>query len=87
MLDIDTLSTDIETLIHDYCYRTELEYDWDGDELVLPNSDEKGREHSEEIIKLLNDAELLPGAKAYYYEGSDEDKQSVYKVGMFRLDS
>jgi|TARA_B100001964_G_scaffold212526_1_gene248649 hypothetical protein len=86
MSDINRLLTDIENTIHDYCYRTELEYDWDGDELVI-NADEKGKEHVEEIIKILHGAELVPGAKAYYYEGKDEDKRDVYKVGMFKLDS
>ena len=87
MSDMDTFIVDIEHTIHDYCYSRELEYDWDGDELVLSNNDEKGKEHSEEIIKIIDSAELIPGAKAYYYEGKDEDKQSVYKVGIFRLDS
>ena len=55
MSDMDTFIVDIEHTIHDYCYSRELEYDWDGDELVLSNNDEKGKEHSEEIIKLAYD--------------------------------
>ena len=43
-----TLYSDMENVIQDYCDRQspELEFDWAGDEIIIADYDERGREHA-----------------------------------------
>ena len=86
-----TLYSDMENVIQDYCDRQspELEFDWAGDEIIIADYDERGREHAEEIIKILQKADLIAGGKPYFYEEPDKEnnKKLNYKIGMLKLDS
>jgi len=95
-LETDTRSFDLlyqhmGQIVEEYCtsQSPELDFDWEGDEVVLFDYDDKGKEHAEEIMKNLENADLIAGTKPSFYEEVDKENKNnlKYLIGVLRLDS
>jgi hypothetical protein len=84
-----SIHLEVEELIEGYLHTHEIDAEWDYEEqeLIIPDDTDNTEKHAQTIADMLEKSELVPGGKSYYHEGTDSEKQPVYKIGMFRLDS